>query len=94
MRSFLSGLLCKKHGIRFESVVTVNNFESMFMHVESGLGIALLGASSRLTSNEKITHFTIDDPEFQVGADAVWMRDNDNPMLRDFVRMLSPTLYY
>jgi DNA-binding transcriptional LysR family regulator len=62
-------------------IIRVKTMESLRSYLESGAGIAFIGASYRLLENDKIDFLEIDDKELQVGTDAIWLKDNQNPSL-------------
>lgn len=78
-----------RYGFPFPKSITVNTMETMLFYLESGLGIALLGSSYRLSFSDKIASIELEEKDSRVGTDALWLKENANPSLPLFTDALA-----
>ncbi len=81
-----------KYGISTSDVIMANNLETMFLYIESGAGIAILGSSFNISKNKKISYLELDDFNEQVGTNMLWISKNSNPSVEIFIDYLAKFL--
>jgi DNA-binding transcriptional LysR family regulator len=73
--------ICRKLNYTPPDIITASSMEAMRFYLESGAGICFMGTSYRLIEDDKIDYIELTGKDFQVGTDAIWLKDNHNPPL-------------
>lgn len=73
---------------RIKKIKSMDSLETVFLCVESGTGVAILGPSQRMRSGKAFSSIELDMPDYQLGTDAVYMSENTNPVLKLFLESL------
>ena len=79
---------CARSGFTPHIVRETSTLESLLLCVEMGVGVALLDRNTRLERNDAVRLITVPDSA-AAGLVAVWLRDNQNPMIPRLVESLS-----
>ena len=70
-------------------VVEVKSMESVFLNIESGVGVAVLGQSHNFMNKESIFQIEIPTPpQHQVGVDIIWKDTKESIALSTFLNYL------
>jgi DNA-binding transcriptional LysR family regulator len=79
---------CKKYNFVPKTLQLVSSVENQMLHVETGVGIALLDRNTRLEKNPEVMFFNLPDSK---GADVIiaWRKTDNNTILTLFIKALS-----
>lgn len=73
-----------RSGYTHSKILEVPDMETMILYLESGLGFCIMGKSYRINASDSIKKIdlTASDSLLSVGTDAVWRKNNQNPLLK------------
>jgi Transcriptional regulator len=70
-----------------KNVLFANSLNAIYLYIESGTGVAILGQSQNVIGKNTISYLEIPAPdEKKVGVDIVWMDNNNSKSLQMFLQ--------
>lgn len=82
-------LQCSNAGFLPRIVQRATTLENMLLFVEAGLGVTLIDRNTRLSASGNVRIIPLPDSDF-VDVVAVWLRENESPMIKELVQGLKP----
>ena len=75
-----------------KEVIKLSTVNAIILNIERGRGITVFGQSHSFFGKASLETFSLDYDKLIVGADAVWLNDNQNPNLSIFLKYLQESL--
>lgn len=90
-REFIEQAL-KKYKVKMISTRLSESVEQAFMLVDAGAGITLAPAHQRHFSTSNVKMISLEEKDIYVDVVLTWLKNNDNPNIQHFVRMVRESL--
>ncbi len=69
-------------------IIDANSLNAVFTYVQAGTGVTVLGQNQSYLGKQSLETIEIPTDTLKVGADAIWLQENANPVLGQFIQML------
>ncbi|MPW24237.1 LysR family transcriptional regulator [Alkalibaculum sp. M08DMB] len=80
--------LALKYGLNTTNIIRANTLETMFVYIESGAGISILGSSYQIFKSNNISNWELEERKNQVGTDMFWKSETQNHSVEVFINYI------